>query len=75
MPIEQKILHDALSEAFPNSIIRIEDMVGDNDHYELYIKSDKFSGLTILAQHKLVYAALRKYLDNDLHAIKLKTEA
>lgn len=74
MPIEQNILENILKEKFPNSKIIIEDLAGDNDHYSVFIESSLFNDLSKIKQHQLVYKSLDGLMDNELHAMQLKTK-
>jgi stress-induced morphogen len=73
VPIDEKTLRIALEKDFPDSIIKIEDMVGDQDHYSLEISSRVFVGKSLIQQHKMVNEALRFCLGDELHALKIKT--
>jgi stress-induced morphogen len=75
MPIDEKTLREALEKDFPDATIKIEDMVGDQDHYFLEIASHLFSGKSLVQQHKMVNEALGFCLGNQLHALKIKTIA
>ena len=74
MPIEQNRLENILNEKFPNSKIIIEDLAGDNDHYSVFIESSLFNDLSKIKQHQLVYKSLDGLMDNELHAMQLKTK-
>jgi len=74
MPIEQNRLENLLKEKFPNSKIIIEDLAGDNDHYSVFIESSLFNDLSKIKQHQLVYKSLDGLMDNELHAMQLKTK-
>ncbi len=71
MPAEQ--LHALLREAFPDAEISIQDLAGDGDHYKAVIRSSAFAGKTRVAQHQLVYAALKGRMGGELHALALET--
>jgi stress-induced morphogen len=66
-------LEALLREAFADADIRIEDLAGDGDHYRAVIRSSAFAGLSRVAQHQLVYAALKGRMGGDLHALALDT--
>ena len=66
-------LEDLLREAFADADIRIEDLAGDGDHYRAVIRSDAFAGKSRVAQHQLVYAALKGRMGGELHALALET--
>ena len=73
MAIAAADLETLLREGFPDAVIRIEDLAGDGDHYRAIIRSDAFAGLSRVAQHQLVYAALKGRMGGALHALALDT--
>lgn len=64
---------------FPKANIEIIDLAGDGNHYKAVIVSEQFAGKMRVAQHQMVYAALKGAMDgtNDaaLHALALETRA
>ena len=41
-------------------------------HFNLVIKSEKFTGLLPLKRHQLVYGSLGEMMQTDIHALKIK---
>ena len=74
MPIEQLKLEELIKNKFPNANILVEDLAGDNNHYSVSIESSAFNGLSRIQQHQLVYKSLDGLMDNELHAMQLKTK-
>jgi len=66
-------LEALLREAFTDADIQIEDLAGDGDHYRAIIRSGAFAGKSRVAQHQMVYAALKGRMGGDLHALALDT--
>jgi stress-induced morphogen len=66
-------LEAMLRQAFADADIQIEDLAGDGDHYRAVIRSAAFAGKTRVAQHQMVYAALKGRMGEDLHALALDT--
>ncbi len=66
-------LEALLREAFPDADLQIEDLAGDGDHYRAMVRSSAFVGLSRVAQHQLVYAALKGRMGGELHALALVT--
>lgn len=64
-----------LTEAFPTADIQLKDLAGDNDHWSAEIIDESFRGKTRVAQHQMVYAALKGKMGGELHALQLKTSA
>ena len=49
---------------------------GGGDHLSAYVRSTAFEGVSLIEQHKLVYAPVQHLLDDgSIHALKIKTEA
>ena len=49
------------------------DVAGDGQHFEAVIVSDAFRGLSRLARHRLVYAALGDRMRAEIHALSMTT--
>ena len=49
------------------------DVSGDGQHFEALIVSDAFRGLSRLARHRLVYAALGDRMRAEIHALSMTT--
>lgn len=78
MAMPRETLETYLREAFPDAEITLTDLVGDNNHWQAEIISAQFSGKSRVAQHQMVYKALKGKVGNDgdeLHALALKTSA
>lgn len=75
MPLPASDIERMLREAFPDADIRLVDTAGDSDHYDLTIISSAFAGKSRVAQHQMVYAALKGHMGGALHALSLKTMA
>lgn len=75
MAMTRDTLEGFLTEAFPDAEIVLTDLAGDNDHWQAEIISEQFRGKTRVAQHQMVYAALKGKMGGELHALALKTRA
>ena len=59
----------------PDAKVRVTDLTGTMDHYDIRVSSAAFAGKTLLDQHRMVYAALEAARqDGRIHALQLKTE-
>ena len=67
-------LFEILNNGFSESVIEIQDLAGDNDHYAVKIISNEFKGLNKIKQHKLVYDVLGEKMGYTLHALSIKAE-
>lgn len=73
MAMQADELEALLRESFADADITIEDLAGDGDHYRAVIRSAAFTGKTRVAQHQMVYAALKGRMGGALHALALDT--
>ncbi len=64
-----------IKSAFPDAVITIEDLAGDNDHFAATVISAAFRGVSRVRQHQMVYAALQGNMGGALHALALQTAA
>lgn len=75
MAMKADEIESLIKQAFPDAVVEIKDLAGDGDHYAASVVSEAFRGLTRVAQHKLVYAALQGRMGGELHALALQTSA
>ncbi|GGJ36971.1 BolA family transcriptional regulator [Sphingopyxis bauzanensis] len=73
MGMREDDLRAMIVTAFPDAEVAITDLAGDNDHYAAHVVSESFRGMTRVAQHKAVYAALGGRMGGELHALQLTT--
>ena len=74
MPAER--LTELLQGAFPDAEdVSVADRTGGGDHFQVDITSARFNGLSLVEQHKLVYAALADPLaDGTIHELRIRTK-
>ncbi len=75
MPMAAQDIARLIRESIPDAEVRIEDLAGDGDHYAATVISAAFAGKSRVAQHQMVYAALKGRMGGELHALKLTTLA
>ena len=65
-----------LASAFPDAEeLSVVDRTGGGDHFQVTVASGRFDGLSLVEQHKLVYAALEEQLaDGSIHELRIKTK-
>ena len=69
-------LEHLLQRAFPDATeLRVEDRTGGGDHFQVVVTSPQFNGLSLVAQHQLVYDALGDPLrDGTIHELRIRTK-
>ena len=75
MSMSANEIENMIKKAIPDSIVVIEDLRGDGDHYSAHVKSELFNGKSKIQQHQMVYKALKGKMGQQLHALALKTSA
>jgi stress-induced morphogen len=70
-------LDDLLRQAFPDAReVSILDRTGGGDHFHVTVVDRRFGGLTLVEQHRLVYAALDEPLkDGTIHELRITTRS
>ena len=68
-------LQALLARAFPDAAeLRVEDRTGGGDHFQVTVRSQRFNGLPLLEQHRLVNDALAEPLrDGTIHELRITT--
>ena len=67
-------LRELIRTGLPDADVTIADRTGTHDHFNVTVRSHAFAGKTLIAQHQLVYRALRGALaDGRVHAVELTT--
>ena len=75
MAMEITEIEQLLAEGLPGADVKITDLAGDGNHYAADVTWDGFAGKSRVAQHQLVYAALKGRMGGELHALQLNTKA
>ncbi|MCL9999145.1 MAG: BolA family transcriptional regulator [Erythrobacter sp.] len=73
MPMTARQIEDAIVAALPGAEVELTDLAGDDDHWAATVTAPQFAGLSRVAQHKLVYAALGGRMGGVLHALQVTT--
>ena len=75
MPMSATDIVEMIETALPGAVVEMRDLAGDNDHWAAKVTAPQFTGLSRVAQHKLVYEALGGRMGGELHALQLTTQA
>ena len=75
MAMKAEDIERMIIDAMADAVVEITDLAGDGDHYKAIIKSAAFAGKSRIAQHQMVYAALKGNMGGVLHALALETKA
>ncbi len=75
MAMQEDEIVGMIKNALPDAIVEMTDLAGDNDHWKAVVTSAAFIGKSRIAQHQMVYAALKGKMGGVLHALALETKA
>jgi stress-induced morphogen len=68
-------IEERLKSAFPQDEVAVRDLTGTEDHYEVFVRSNQFKGLSRIEQHQKVMAAFSEELKTgEVHALTIKTQ-
>jgi stress-induced morphogen len=68
-------IENLLRQAFPDAReLAVLDRTGGGDHFQVTVVSPRFDGLSLVEQHRLVYAALEGPMaDGTIHELRITT--
>ncbi|MEA2443591.1 MAG: hypothetical protein QOJ12_883 [Thermoleophilales bacterium] len=66
-------LKQRIEDALPGARAEVEDTTGTGDHFRAEIVSDRFTGLSRIEQHQLVYGVFGDEVGGAIHALSIKT--
>lgn len=68
-------MRSRLTEFFPDSKVEVNDLTGGGDHYEVFVQSNVFAGMSRIEQHQKVMAAFQAELKTgEVHALSIRTQ-
>ncbi|BDW83286.1 ATP-binding protein [Erythrobacter sp. Dej080120_24] len=73
MPMAGADIEAAIRGAFPDAIVELRDLAGDDNHWAVTVTSSQFAGKNRVQQHKMVYAAIGEKMGGELHALQVTT--
>ncbi len=66
-------LKERIETGLPGAEANVEDLTGGGDHFRAEVVSERFSGLTRVQRHRLVYDVFGDEVGGPIHALSLKT--
>jgi stress-induced morphogen len=73
--MDAKDIERLIKDGIPDAKVTIRDLAGDGDHYAAEVVAESFRGKSRVAQHQMVYQALKGNMGGVLHALALQTSA
>ena len=72
--IAQDDIVQRIEGAIPGAQVRVEDLTGGGDHYQVEVIAEAFAGKSPIQRHRMVYAPLKDVMGGALHALALTTK-
>lgn len=73
MPMPAGEIERLIKAAFPDAEVTVTALADDDDHFAAMVTSAAFKGKSRVAQHQMVYDALKGRMGGQLHALSLQT--
>ncbi len=71
----QQSMRERLNQCFPGCPVEVNDLTGGGDHWEVFVASPAFKGLSRIEQHQKVMAAFQAELKTgEVHALSIRTQ-
>lgn len=64
---------EKIKASLPDAEIRIQDLTGSQDHFQVTVVSDAFEGEPLIKRHRMIYDALAEEMKGPIHALSLQT--
>jgi stress-induced morphogen len=75
VPADLAEIKTMIESALPGASVEVTDETGTGDHLRATVAASQFEGLSRIAQHRLVKAAVKeRFDDGTIHALSVKTE-
>ena len=72
--MNQNEIRQKLLLAYQDAEVRVQDLTGTSDHFQVEIESEAFKGLSRIDQHKSVMSVFDEELKSgEIHALSIKT--
>jgi len=73
VPMAATEIEALILAAFPDATVELVALADDDDHWQARVVSERFRGMSRVAQQRAVYAALGDRMGGVLHALQLTT--
>lgn len=71
----QEQMKQRLEKFYPGETIEVFDLTGTSDHWEVFVESKAFNGLSRIEQHQHVMKCFSDELKTgEVHALSIKTK-
>ena len=73
--IENEAMTAIIRLTLPDAEVHIVDLTGTMDHFNVFVRSSAFRGISLMDRHRMVEGALADArADGRIHAMSIRTE-
>ncbi len=70
-----EMMKERIQTAYPDAMVDVIDLTGTQDHWEVFVESQAFTGMSRIQQHQAVMAVFGPELKTgEVHALSIKTK-
>lgn len=69
----QKI-REIVEQGLEDAEVKVTDLTGTSDHFEVQVVSSAFSGKNALERHRMVYGLFGAAVGGEIHALSVKAQ-
>lgn len=63
-----------ITQLHPDTQVKVTDLTGTEDHWQVEVVSPAFEGKMMVEQHRMIMSLLKSEIDsNEVHALSMKT--
>ena len=71
--LNEDFIRERIVEKMPDASVKVTDLTGGGDHWQVEVISIAFEGVSPVNQHRLVYGCFSDVIGGAMHALALKT--
>lgn len=71
--LTEEFIRERIINRMPDAQIKVADLTGGGDHWQVEVISTAFEGVSPVNQHRLVYDCFEDVIGGAMHALALKT--
>jgi len=71
--MDVNLIKEKIEASIENAQVNVKDTNGTGDHFSILVISNIFNNMSLVNRHKMIHKCLKKYLNNEIHAIQLQT--
>ena len=71
--LSEEFIRERIIEKMPDAEVKVSDLTGGGDHWQVEVVSAVFEGVSPVNQHRMIYDCFADVIGGAMHALALKT--